>query len=957
MKNYIVLGVLFLGVFMNMFGQENRVSIDGELKKWHKITLSFSGDDLSEDDIENPFLNYRLNVVFSNGDTRIEVPGFFAADGIASESSARNGKIWKVRFRPNLIGEWTYKTSFRKGNGIAISDKMEEGEPVQFDGVTGSFTISESDKKGSDFRAKGRLQYTDKGYLQFQETKEFFLKGGADSPENFLGYYEFDQTPESHKFQAHAKDWKKGDPTWKNGKGKNIIGALNYLESKNMNAVYFLTMNIQGDGKDVWPWNDINERYRFDCSKLDQWEIVFDHMDSLGLMLHIVTQETENELLLDIGELKTQRKLYYRELIARFSHHLGVTWNLGEENGPLHWTPKGQSDKDREDMARYIKTHDPYKGTVVLHTHASPEAQDLFMTPMLENQYLDGISFQTRDPKTIHDITLKWIDTTLKSGKRWVFCQDEIGPAHTGAKPDADDPDHNEIRTHVLWGNLMAGGAGIEWYFGYKYAHNDLKCEDWRSRDILWDQTHYALDFFQKYLPFHQMKAVDGLTDNSQDFVFAKNGDIYAVYLPTVKETSLDLWGVKGEFDIRWFDAKNGGKLKKGSVKRIQGGKSVSIGLPPSKKGDWVALIKNRTKSEAIKVNEQKKIVLNGIEDFSIMPDSDAIYYREKKRKSLSIKANNPDYRDVYASAKTIFSGETGVYKAAITTFAENDGESDYKIFVNGTLIKIFQNLETEEALLKMQNDLGEIYLEKNDVIEVQSRAVTNGKIPENDGTAWSRGRWQSIELVPSPALQLKNKLEHKKAFSAKNGVISVEAEDFHFRSNNGTLREWYIRENGEKLPFTNLENHVEGASGSKYIEALPDTRMSHADELIVGENFFPRPGYGGLVAYKVKINSPGKYYVWVRAYSSGPEDNGLHVGVNENWPESGMRIQLCKGKNKWTWTSAQRVPENHCGVPNTIFLEFAHKGNYIITFSMREDGFEFDKFLLTKNKNFIPKD
>ncbi|NJK84721.1 MAG: hypothetical protein HC906_00800 [Bacteroidales bacterium] len=176
--------------------------------------------------------------------------------------------------------------------------------------------------------------------------KNLFLKGGADSPENLLGYYGFDGTrygkpdkriinndsvyPELHRFNAHLNDWKEGDPVWKGNKGKEIIGALNYLSSMGMNTVYFLTMNVLGDGEDVWPWTDRNERYRFDCSKLDQWEVVFDHMESLGLMMHVVTQETENECLLDVGGLDVQRKLYYRELIARFSHHLAITWNLGE---------------------------------------------------------------------------------------------------------------------------------------------------------------------------------------------------------------------------------------------------------------------------------------------------------------------------------------------------------------------------------------------------------------------------------------------------------------------------------------------------------------------------------------------------------------------------------------------------------------------------------------------------
>jgi hypothetical protein len=35
--------------------------------------------------------------------------------------------------------------------------------------------------------------------------------------------------------------------------------------------------------------------------------------------------------------------------------------------------------------------------------------------------------------------------------------------------------------------------------------------------------------------------------------------------------------------------------------------------------------------------------------------------------------------------------------------------------------------------------------------------------------------------------------------------------------------------------------------------------------------------------------------------------------------------------------------------VPELIYLEIAETGTHEIQFSMREDGFEFDKFVLTK--------
>ena len=90
-----------------------------------------------------------------------------------------------------------------------------------------------------------------------------------------------------------------------------------------MNSVYFLTYNIDGgDGRDTWMWTDVDTRDRYDVSKLAQWNIVFDHMDRKGMMLHVVTQETENDRRLGgSAGLNEVRKIYYRELVARFAHH------------------------------------------------------------------------------------------------------------------------------------------------------------------------------------------------------------------------------------------------------------------------------------------------------------------------------------------------------------------------------------------------------------------------------------------------------------------------------------------------------------------------------------------------------------------------------------------------------------------------------------------------------------
>ncbi|KAA1243387.1 Ig-like domain-containing protein [Aquimarina sp. RZ0] len=185
-----------------------------------------------------------------------------------------------------------------------------------------------------------------------------------------------------------------------------------------------------------------------------------------------------------------------------------------------------------------------------------------------------------------------------------------------------------------------------------------------------------------------------------------------------------------------------------------------------------------------------------------------------------------------------------------------------------------------------------------------------------------------------------------------RNGVAAVEAE--HFASQSKTdKRKWYtFDQNNSDGPKPDPDGlHKNGSSGGGYLEILPDTRVTHGDPLN-GDNFSNTPGKHAIIDYKVKFSSAGKYFVWVRAYSSGSEDNGVHVGINGTWPESGKRLQWCAGKNQWTWESKQRTDANHCGEAQRIFLNVPSAGVHTISFSMREDGFEMDKFVLSKAYN-----
>ena len=155
-------------------------TVNGELKKWHKVTVGFTGPDTSESNDDNPFLNYRLNVVFGHPSSGTEyiVPGYYACDGDAANTGAASGKLWLVHFRPPMTGTWTYIARFHKGPQAAVNTTV--GEMTSFHGASGSFVVTATDKTGIDLRGKGLLEYVGEHHLRFAETGEYFLKAGAD---------------------------------------------------------------------------------------------------------------------------------------------------------------------------------------------------------------------------------------------------------------------------------------------------------------------------------------------------------------------------------------------------------------------------------------------------------------------------------------------------------------------------------------------------------------------------------------------------------------------------------------------------------------------------------------------------------------------------------------------------------------------------------------------------------
>ena len=611
---------------LSLLTMQNNISVSGELKTWHKVSIDFEAPE-TFNEAKSTFRDYRLDVTFTNASTGevVKVPGFFAADGDAANTSATEGNIWRVNFNPPSEGDWTYEASFRTGTDIAASTNPNAGQAVDFiDGYSGTLKIAPTDKTGEDFRAKGMLlQSEGSHYLQFQGDGDYFVRGGPGVPENFLANQDIDNTQKGrHDYSTHAGDFNAGDPTWGNGKGENLLGSINYLAEQGQNTIYVLTNTAGGDGQDVWPWasedfGKVDKHAKslqdavnstpgltaddfsvFDVSKLAQWEQIFDHMDNQGIYKNILLQETENDQLLDGGtpvegsSLSVERIVYMREMIARFGHANGIQWNIGEENT--------NSNQERVDMAKYLKAVDGYDHLNSVHTFGGDHNK--VYDPLVGVEAFDGPSFQTSG-NNIRQKTQEFLEKSANAGDPWVIAWDEDSSNRGIFTPGENDPDEKNqvLQRQALWGHLTVGGSGVNWYIKNANGHSfDQNVDTFGDFESVWEWTAAATEFFNNEIPFWEMSEADNLTPNNDDYVMAKDGEYYIAYRPYGDATNvrLDLSGQAGEtFDVFWYNPREGGKLI--SDGQVEGGAVRSLGDAPEQTGkDWVVFARNSELSE-----------------------------------------------------------------------------------------------------------------------------------------------------------------------------------------------------------------------------------------------------------------------------------------------------------------------------------------------------------------------
>ncbi len=178
------------------------------------------------------------------------------------------------------------------------------------------------------------------------------------------------------------------------------------------------------------------------------------------------------------------------------------------------------------------------------------------------------------------------------------------------------------------------------------------------------------------------------------------------------------------------------------------------------------------------------------------------------------------------------------------------------------------------------------------------------------------------------------------KIYQEKNGILCVEAENYDKKIDRKP-------DGFENTHSWQINNDKKGYSGSGYVQIMPDEYCEGCD----GPSS-PRDASGAELVWRIKVSTPGTYYIWVRGMSMGGESNGCHIGVDGVLPYMGPGSNMSgfRPHHEWVWENKFK-PESQ---EPKIFLS---EGDHTLHLWQRDDGFRCDKILLVNDNQYMPSD
>lgn len=204
-------------------------------------------------------------------------------------------------------------------------------------------------------------------------------------------------------------------------------------------------------------------------------------------------------------------------------------------------------------------------------------------------------------------------------------------------------------------------------------------------------------------------------------------------------------------------------------------------------------LVSRQTTLPEVVPTAEGAIVLKAIRDFRIVTgDGFVPAYKDGRHDALAI--NPEDYKDKFAAAETKFTGETGNYDITLTTMAEVDGESTYKLIIDGECVGRFTNPETSQDYKPTPKTWKNISVDKEATIRVEIHIATNSKAKQGRRMSYARRCWLALTLTPTGVAETSKGVEkagvrvrdtstfgsdETTIFEETVGLFAVEVEHF----------------------------------------------------------------------------------------------------------------------------------------------------------------------------------
>ena len=314
------------------------------IERWGIYEVTLNGPDTG-----NPFVEVELTAEFKRRDIKggrtFEPHGFYDGNG-----------IYKIRFMPDEVGEWTYTT---KSNNTELNGK------------TGKFTC---------------IEQSEGNHGPVQVHKDFYLQYADGTP-----YHQFGTTcyAWAHQGEAMEKQTLKTLAEAPFNKMRMCIFPKDYVYNKN-EPVYY-----PYEGKPLKDWDFT----KFNPEFWQHFEQRVQDLLKLGIEADIILFHTYDRWDFENMDAESDDR-YIRYAVARLAAFRNVWWSLANEYDIM--PAKKESDWDR--FFQIIRDHDPYQRLRGIHNcrgwydHSKPWVTH---TSIQTYNMTEGIHYRTRYGKPV----------------------------------------------------------------------------------------------------------------------------------------------------------------------------------------------------------------------------------------------------------------------------------------------------------------------------------------------------------------------------------------------------------------------------------------------------------------------------------------------------------------------------------------------------------------------------